>query len=320
MGLDIDFGYQYAGAYSLSGTVFHDDNSNGLDDEAHINGAGYYANVIVYLWGSSSEFLGSTTTDTLGDYSFINLPAGTYTVSTNPNAPNLSGMNPTTASRLSTTIVNSSVVDLDFGFISMVDMGDLPESYYTSLNMDGPRHRLGSIYLGPAIPDSDADGQPDNNAKGDDNDGQNDDDGVTRLMTDLWTPGAIVRLQVIVTGGNGYLVSWFDWDNSGAFEADERIIFGSLSAGSHTLSLTIPNDGSYQTQDSVNTRFRIYETDPLVPTPNGLSINGEVEDYRWVFGPTAIDVTTFGAISGGKAYNLRIRSVGKNDEPSKRLN
>ncbi len=301
--LDIDFGYQYAGAYALSGTVFHDDNSNGLDDEAHLSGAGYYSNVTVYLWNNSNQFLGSTTTDTLGDYGFTNLPPGTYTVSMNPNAPDIIGMSPTTATHLGATIVNSSVIDLDFGFISSVDMGDLPETYYTSLNNNGPRHRIGSIYLGLVAPDLDADGQPDNNAKGDDNDGQNDDDGVSRVMTDLWTPGASVRLQVVVTGGNGYLVSWFDWDSSGSFEADERIIFGSLSTGSHTLSLTIPNDGSYQTQDPVNARFRIYAANPLISTPSGYSNNGEVEDYRWVFGPTAVDVANFGAMSGGNAFN-----------------
>jgi hypothetical protein len=293
--LNADFGYRYAGIYSLSGTVFHDDNGNGQDDETHPNGAGLYANVTIYLWDGNNALIGTTTSDASGDYSFTNLPNGSYTVSVNPNAPNLTGTSPTTPMYLPATIAGASIPDLDFGFLSQVDMGDLPESYFTSLSWDGPRHVIGGAYLGATIPDSEANGQPGSTASGDDGSGIDDDDGVARAATDRWTPGSTVDLQVTVAGGSGYLVAWLDWDNSGTLESSEMVEYGSLGSGTHTLPVSVPNNGSYTTGRSLYARFRLYGADPLTPTPNGYTAGGEVEDYYWLFSPTAVEVTSLKA-------------------------
>ncbi len=183
----------------------------------------------------------------------------------------------------------------DFGFISISDMGDLPDSYATCLDVDGPRHILGSAFLGSSLPDTDPNGQPGTTATGDDTDGNNDEDGVARDLTHHWDPGANVDIQVTVGGNPGYLAAWFDWDNSGVFDTGELVDFGGLAVGTHTLQVSVPGDGSYSTGNPLNARFRLYESDPMTVTPNGFTSGGEVEDYHWVFSPTAVQITHLSA-------------------------
>jgi hypothetical protein len=55
------------------------------------------------------------------------------------------------------------------------------------------------------------------------------------------------------------------------------------------------NNGSYTTGRSLSVRFRLYSGDPLAPTPNGYTNGGEVEDYYWLFSPTAVTITSLKA-------------------------
>ncbi len=69
------------------------------------------------------------------------------------------------------------------------DFGDAPDpGYPTLITSDGARHAISSLFLGTTI-DSEADGQPDAGASGDDSDGTNDDDGVSFVR------GALSRTQ-----------------------------------------------------------------------------------------------------------------------------
>ena len=73
--LTYDFGYR--GTASIGDYVWKDLNGNGIQESGEPGIAG----VTVFLLGSDGvTVVGSTTTDTAGNYSFTNLPAGTYYV------------------------------------------------------------------------------------------------------------------------------------------------------------------------------------------------------------------------------------------------
>jgi hypothetical protein len=181
-------------------------------------------------------------------------------------------------------------VTWDAGLVSEVDFGDLPDSYGTLITSDGARHTSGSLYLGAAF-DSDPDGNPTLDATGDDTgDGSDDEDGVIRDPLTLWQPGNTPNITVTVSGGSGYLVGWFDWNNDGDFlDMDERVGFGSVSAGENELQVPVSN--AYNTGLPLNARFRLYPTE-ADPSPTGLVSDGEVEDYHWTFGPNAVTLTS----------------------------
>ncbi len=181
-------------------------------------------------------------------------------------------------------------VDLDFG--------DLPDSNYaTLLLINGARHVTSGLFLG-AMVDPEVEGQPGPGASGD----GSDDDGLVRSPADAWQPGNTVRIEASVSGGPGRLAAWYDWNGDGDFEdTGEFLDHGDIS-GTQTLSVTIPNDGSYVVGDPLYTRFRLF--DPVdFPGGNldagdyaGLAIGGEVEDYYWAFGPTVVSLTSFAAL------------------------
>ncbi|MBN1314762.1 MAG: DUF11 domain-containing protein [Anaerolineales bacterium] len=184
-----------------------------------------------------------------------------------------------------------------------MDYGDLPVGYrVTRIEYDGARHAVGTLYLGSSV-DDEGNGQEDAAAVGDDVHGVNDDDGVTRDSSDLWTPGSSVDLYVIITGGSGYLAGWFDWNGDGEFGTGEMIDFGSYSAGSHVVTIVIPNNGTYATGDTLFARFRVYPSNPGTPTLTGYANNGEVEDYRWEFSsPTAVTIADMNVTSPSGSY------------------
>ena len=81
---------------------------------------------------------------------------------------------------------------------------------------------IGNLYLGSGAPGADGDGQPDAAATGDDSHGSDDENGIVRNPGDHWTAGATVRLTATVTGSNGYLVAFFDWNGDGDFGEAQR--------------------------------------------------------------------------------------------------
>lgn len=165
---------------------------------------------------------------------------------------------------------------------AQLDMGDLPSAYADTLWIDnGARHVINGLHLGAGV-SSEGDGQQSPTATGDTLD-----DGVSRVMTNKWIAGSTVHVVVTVTGGAGYLVGWFDWHGLGNFNlATDTVTFGSLTAGTHTLMLTIPAD--YVTGTTINARFRLYDGLPSQASPLGETVGGEVEDYQWGFNPTVV--------------------------------
>ncbi|MBN1921454.1 MAG: S8 family serine peptidase [Anaerolineae bacterium] len=165
-----------------------------------------------------------------------------------------------------------------------------PTADYSHLSAYGdawhtPDHTL---WLGTAVTDESAPPDPDGAA----------DDGVVRTMSELWLPGATVNLTATVTGpAGGYLAAWFDWNGDGDFDDAGELGFQNIvSTGANPLAITIPGD--YATGDPVNARFRLYPGNGFQPTPTGGAANGEVEDYTWLFSPTAVTLTALAAGSG----------------------
>ncbi|MBW8011625.1 MAG: hypothetical protein FVQ83_10360, partial [Chloroflexi bacterium] len=132
--LSIDFGYRYTGPYSISGTVFHDANSNTVYEPG--SGETPFESVSVFLWNSGGTLIGSTTTDVNGDYTFTNLPNGDYTVSVDSSTTPLRGLTqttPTPDSFNSVTIAGANETGVDFGFVGST-IGDL---VWDDLDADG---------------------------------------------------------------------------------------------------------------------------------------------------------------------------------------
>ncbi len=121
------------------------------------------------------------------------------------------------------------------------------------------------------------------------------DDGIVRGGA-IWTAGNNVSINATVTGGDGndYLACWFDWDDSGIFEAGEKTVAQMVANGLNNIAFVVPGTFNPATNSILDTRCRLYEAEPTfvigTETPNGGVVGGEVEDYRFTFTPTAISL------------------------------
>ena len=156
-----------------------------------------------------------------------------------------------------------------------MDFGDAPDPTYPTLAAsDGARHVIvPSLYLGSAV-DADADGQPDAYAAGDDNDGTDDEDGVTFGSL---VPGTVSDVTVVASAG-GFLNAWMDWNADGDWADVGEQIFDdqALASGPNVLAIQVPAEaaGGY-----TFARFRFDSIGGL--SYDGPADDGEVEDY-WV--------------------------------------
>jgi hypothetical protein len=201
----------------------------------------------------------------------------------------------------------AAAVDLTldlFEATSQTDLGDLPENgtvvggiaryYTTTAAYNGPRHvytGTTKINLGAQI-DLEADGFPSDNADGDDNNNHDDEDGIERHPDYQWQPENTVHITATVNGDGGYLVGWFDWNNDGDLDdSGEMELFGTVNNGENDLEFTV--DDAYTTGQDLYARFRLYDGNPGTPQYSGEVTNGEVEDYKWEFEPTAVTLSSF---------------------------
>ena len=160
------------------------------------------------------------------------------------------------------------------------DCGDLPDGFSTTQANNGPCHTLGSLYLGSAV-DSEADGVPSTEANVDASD-----DGFVWIGSDSNN----FEFEATVTGGNGELGVWVDWNNNGVFSAEE-FTGTSVTSGVNTLQITSPSGVGILS----SVRVRLF---PVGGAPGGtlnwtdyagVTGNGEVEDYFFSV-PTASEV------------------------------
>jgi 6-phosphogluconolactonase (cycloisomerase 2 family) len=182
--------------------------------------------------------------------------------------------------------------------LGAVDFGDAPTASYDAATLlpDGARHVLTGPRLGEERDGETDASNADPGALGDDNDAMLDDeDGASfQIVTTVagpvagtygvLIPGSTVGIPVAVTGGSGFLNVWLDWnDDSGTGAPDgsfddtgEQVITNlAVVAGSNTASFVVPAGVDSQTV----LRFRLTSESVTAPSPKGLELSGEVEDY-----------------------------------------
>lgn len=157
--------------------------------------------------------------------------------------------------------------------IEVLDFGDAPDSYGTTIGADGARHVVVPGYSLGATIDSEANGQPNVGATGD----GADEDGVTMPATLIACSSVNIPVTVTNTAAvNARLLdAWIDFDGNGTFDAGDRIATGlALAAGANNVAVNVPcstvTAASYA-------RFRL--SNQGVSGPDGLSDDGEIEDY-----------------------------------------
>ncbi|MEM4258125.1 MAG: NosD domain-containing protein [Candidatus Thermoplasmatota archaeon] len=157
-----------------------------------------------------------------------------------------------------------------------LDFGDAPASYATSRMNNGARHSARAPYMGTGV-DKEWNGQPTTNADGDDNDGNDDEDGVT--PNGLWVVGTTASVNIDMTWSpqDGYLNAWVDFNQDGDWDDPNEQIFLNqplFRGGVRTLDFSVPPDAI---SGWTYARFRINSNGGLSYT--GYAFDGEVEDY-----------------------------------------
>jgi LPXTG-motif cell wall-anchored protein len=193
----------------------------------------------------------------------------------------------------------------DFG--DLADDEGLSANYGTLLSMDGARHLAGTLVLGTQI-DTELDGQPTPFANGDDASGTFDDeDGV--MPIGLWSAGTVAagkggKINVTVSGcvGTCYLTGYIDWNKNKSWDLTRERAFMDVPVvnGTQTVSFNIPTTGGAIVfpNQTYAARFRLVRaTSAGTMLPTGEQFSGEVEDYLWTFGPTAVDLSDVNAVS-----------------------
>lgn len=320
-----DFGYRYVGTQSITGTVFFDAGNNGGQYTSGIDSP--YEGVTVYLWrcigscgGTDDVLVGATTTAISGLYTFSSLPDGTYRVAVHTGSSQLSSL---TATRepdadpcgsacngyAPVTLSGADVNFLDFGFYASLDFGDLPSAYNDTLAAEnGARHSIGTVFLG-SIPSAEADGKESLLATGDT------DEGVA--YSGKWqngTDGGTITVDVNCPSGTCYLSGWVDWNHDNDFlDSGERILLDrAVTSGIDIpIAFNVPSGvfggGSNLT---FNARFRLYSgSTGGWAQPTGYVSNGEVEDYQWIFTPTAITLQSLRASAQTPGYVLALLAL-----------
>ncbi len=303
---DLDFAVELSGSNTISGTICLDDGSD--DGVCSTGGESMLDGTTVYLYNDEGTFMGSTTVDVNGNYSFSGLPDDTYNVVVGTTSTPLDLTAPTTdaadtpASSVTNTgtsfyqtvtVSGADINALDFAFqINIdIDFGDLPGPYPTALT-DGPvgaYHILETstnLFLGSFV---DAETSPTRSltASGDNANGTNDEDGIIFNNTAAWTignNGGNIDLTIDGTNPNGYLVAWIDFNEDGDFsDVGEMILDSLMLNGTHiALAFDIPSGTDLTAGNTLYARFRIFEERPAFPqfAYSGEATNGEVEDYR----------------------------------------
>jgi uncharacterized repeat protein (TIGR01451 family) len=228
--------------------------------------------------GSTIEVkLGDTSASTAQNQLYASGTGDVYTID-NPNVtpgdPDGAPINGDRESSLIQTIPISALAFLP------VDFGDAPDTYgtlLTSPNSDfegGARHQISSLYLGAGVS-----AEPNATLTGDSND-----DGV------IFSPNFTAPYQTIVqagvnnnirvtSNGSGYLNAWIDYNENGKFDDPSERVFTNqpIANGDNNLSFIPPNSVLHGTTYA---RFRLSPTSIATPSPTGLIVGGEVEDYR----------------------------------------
>src|SRR5690606_34863109 len=205
-----------------------------------------------------------------------------------------------------------------FGIFASIDRGDLNESYgyahhnliYTSTNPCNYQSPFPSLIqsqdvkLGSVAGDPEGYESPNDNAAGVDEEGvasfpNYDGSGSDTLTVNHTNP----------TGNNAFLSAWFDFNNNGTFEVNEKAT-GLIPNNSTSTNITwtgLPPQLPKSSVPSYAFRFRLSSNLTAVENPSGFAEDGEVEDYiRDVFPISPpIDFTIPQTVCVGETVNIQ---------------
>ncbi|HEX7973184.1 MAG TPA: GEVED domain-containing protein, partial [Anaerolineales bacterium] len=210
------------------------------------------------------------------------------------------------------TPVTATGLDLTLDLIEVsgpnfMDFGDLPASYgITLLSENGARAVIDGLKLGTLI-DAEPDGKPSPTANAD-----LDDDGVKPTPGVNWKAGTAASgnggsVDVTVNGCGAsktcFLSGWINWNSEGAGSDSNFTDTGEMVAldvpvtdGLNTVKFDIPAGVTFST--NFFSRWRLYrQSSQGTVSFTGQLFSGEVEDYLWSFGPTAVTLANLTARS-----------------------
>ena len=183
------------------------------------------------------------------------------------------------------------------------DYGDAPMRY------ENTWHTItNGIYLGDKV-DHDIGSYDTVDADGDDNNGEDDDDGVTFLdgsdiQGQYFEINTTQQLKVKLSK-EAYLKVWIDTNLNGTFDNGNDLVYNSgakLSAGIHTISFALPDNLTTNTKTYL--RARVSSSPSMNPT--GFMTDGEVEDYMIYFGSASQGIRgTFNVQRTNSALNAK---------------
>lgn len=180
----------------------------------------------------------------------------------------------------------------------LLDFGDAPAGYGTTLSSDGARHAIlgydavaetAPVMLGASI-DPEDDGQPSAAATGDDETDVADEDGVVfnpafgygqptfRSGLNSLTQQPLENTLEVTASVDGFASVWVDWNGDGSFSDEERVANAQpVTAGSNEITFAQATN-----TPGIHAQVRVrYSTDAAsIALPTGPAPDGEVEDYR----------------------------------------
>ncbi len=260
-----DFGFNGGTAGTIGDTVFLDPNGNGVQNSGEPGLADVTLNLINQTTGA---IIASTVTDSDGHYSFVGVPAGTYTVQVTDINGKLAGLVNSTVNPITSIVLASGATynDADFGYVPTA--GSIGDLVWNDINGDGV-HDAGE----PGIQGVEVDLYFDVNGDG------------------LLDPGVDNLIRTTYTDVNGQY--GFEGLPVGSFLVDVVETSSALTGFSKT---TGPNPGTNDNSQS----------DPyVVVLTTSTSIRNDTADFGFQATGTAYSITgiTFEDVNNNGAFN-----------------
>lgn len=306
------------GPGTIQGAVYTDLNNNHTQELGEPGVSGFRVFIDTNLngaWDGATET--SVFTGTNGSFFFSNVTPGLYRIDIvipNEGTPNASWAitTPTVGYRDVQLLPGATITGVTFGLDSLADndWGDLPDSYFTTSAVNGPRHLVQLGFQLGATVDGEVNGQP---APGATNDTS--DDGVVVVSNGGILQTGVNTLRVTVFGVGGLLTGWMDLNNDGTFDESERLIWSlngvsqggevDLNPGIYDLQITI--GAGVVDHRPIASRFRWGEQGLSFTGPAQI---GEVEDYYIGLNFLAGDYNRDGIVDQAD-YNLWRKQTGQ---------
>lgn len=192
------------------------------------------------------------------------------------------------------TVSTSADISMDFLDVdNFRDYGDLPDTFGAATDAS---HIANGLRLGTQVDiEASKPAAPGTTANVDDNTEADDEDGVARTPGVNWSvgPGG-GQINFSVNGCTAapcYLNAWMDSNQNNAFDAGEELLIDFPVGNSNytAVPVTVPGTTTFNTAYYV--RFRICNSPTDCADQISDVTGGEVEDYYWSFGPTAVTLS-----------------------------